>query len=102
VLNVGHTRQQVGRIYHQLVNASDADRAGPRITLTGNDAHFASNSNGVERCSGDPRPKAEIPTLDTSTQSNVVPVTSTVTGVKSGFTYTVPKHGIVVLTMRTR
>ena len=31
-----------------------------------------------------------------------VPVTSTVTGVKSGFTYTVPKHGIVVLTMRTR
>ena len=32
----------------------------------------------------------------------VVPVTSTVTGVKPGFTYTVPKHGIVVLTMRTR
>jgi len=36
------------------------------------------------------------------TPERVVPVTSTVTGVKSGFTYTVPKHGIVVLTMRTR
>jgi alpha-L-arabinofuranosidase len=37
-------------------------------------------------------------TIDTP--GRVVPVTSTVTGVKSGFTYTVPKHGIVVLTMR--
>jgi len=36
------------------------------------------------------------------TPERIVPVTSTVTGVKSGFTYTVPKHGIVVLTMRTR
>ena len=32
----------------------------------------------------------------------VVPVTSTLTGVKPGFTYTVPAKAIVVLTMRTR
>jgi alpha-N-arabinofuranosidase len=32
----------------------------------------------------------------------VMPVTSTVTGVKPGFTYTVPAHGIVVLTLRTQ
>ena len=38
----------------------------------------------------------------TDTPERVVPVASTVTGVKPGFTYTVPKHGIVVLTMRTR
>ena len=42
----------------------------------------------------------DAPVLDTP--ERVVPVTSTVTGVKSGFTYTVPKHGIVVLRMRTR
>ena len=36
------------------------------------------------------------------TPDRVVPVTSTVSSVKSGFTYTVPKHGIVVLTMRSR
>ena len=32
----------------------------------------------------------------------VVPVTSTVTGVRPGFTYTVPAHGIVVLMLRTQ
>jgi hypothetical protein len=32
----------------------------------------------------------------------VVPVTSTVSGVKPGFTYTVPKSGIVSLTLRAR
>lgn len=47
--------------------------------------------------SADPQATNAVDTAD-----RVVPVTSTVTGVKSGFTYTVPKHGIVVLTMRTR
>jgi alpha-L-arabinofuranosidase len=32
----------------------------------------------------------------------VVPVTSTISGVKPGFTYTVPAHGIVVLELSTR
>ena len=36
------------------------------------------------------------------TPENVVPVASKVTGVKSGFTYTVPAHAIVVLTLETR
>ena len=34
--------------------------------------------------------------------ATVVPVASKVTGVKSGFTYTVPAHGIVVLTLESR
>ena len=33
---------------------------------------------------------------------NVVPVSAKLTGVKSGFTYTVPADGIVVLTLETR
>jgi hypothetical protein len=32
----------------------------------------------------------------------VVPVTSKISGVKSGFSYTVPAHGIVVLELSTR
>jgi hypothetical protein len=32
----------------------------------------------------------------------VVPKTSQITGVKSGFTYTVPANGIVVLELGTR
>jgi hypothetical protein len=31
-----------------------------------------------------------------------VPVTSKIAGVKSGFTYTVPAHGIVTLVLETR
>jgi alpha-L-arabinofuranosidase len=83
-----------GAIYAKLVNASDAD-APVQITVAG---------------PGSLAPTATALTLSADSQAtnaidtpvHVVPVASTVTGVQSGFTYTVPKQGIVVLTMRTR
>jgi alpha-L-arabinofuranosidase len=83
-----------GAIYAKLVNASDAD-APVQITVAG---------------PGSLAPTATALTLSADSQATnaidtpvrVVPVASTVTGVQSGFTYTVPKQGIVVLTMRTR
>jgi alpha-N-arabinofuranosidase len=83
-----------GAIYAKLVNATDED-AAIQIALTG---------------AGSLAPTATAMTLSADSQATnaidtperVVPVTSTVTGIRSGFTYTVPKHGIVVLTMRTR
>lgn len=83
-----------GTIYAKLVNASDAD-APVQITLTGPGA-LASTATALT-LSADAQATNAI-----DTPERVVPLTSTVTGVKSGFTYTVPKHGIVVLTMRTR
>jgi alpha-N-arabinofuranosidase len=83
-----------GMIYAKLVNASDAD-APLQIILTGTGA-LASTATALT-LSADPEATNTI-----DTPERVVPVKSTVTGVKSGFTYTVPKHGIVVLTMRTR
>ena len=82
-----------GTIYAKLVNASDAD-APVEITLTGA-SPIASTATALT-LSADSQATNAIDTPD-----RVVPVTSTVTGVKSGFTYTVPKHGIVVLTLRT-
>ncbi len=83
-----------GTIYVKLVNASDAD-APVQITLTGTGS-LASTATALT-LSADPQATNAI-----DTPERVVPVTSTVTGVGSGFTYTVPKHGIVVLTMRSR
>jgi alpha-L-arabinofuranosidase len=81
-------------IFAKLVNASDAD-APVEITLTGTGS-LASTATALT-LSADPRATNTI-----DTPERVVPVRSTVTGVESGFTYTVPKHGIVVLTTRTR
>ena len=83
-----------GTIYPKLVNASDAD-APVQIILTRTGA-LASTATALT-LSADPQATNTI-----DTPERVVPVTSTVTGVKSGFTYTVPKQGIVVLTMWTR
>jgi len=76
------------------VNASEAD-APIQIIVTGT-GPLASTATAFT-LSADPQATNAI-----DTPERVVPVTSTVTGVESGFTYTVPKHGIVVLTMRTR
>ena len=83
-----------GTIYAKLVNASEAD-APVQITITGTGS-LGSTATALT-LSADPQATNAI-----DTPARVVPVTSTVSGVKSGFTYTVPKHGIVVLTMRTR
>ena len=84
----------VPTIYAKLVNASEAD-APIQITVTGAGS-LASTATALT-LSADPQATNAI-----DTPERVVPVTSTVTGVESGFTYTVPKHGIVVLTMGTR
>ena len=83
-----------GMIYAKLVNASGGD-APVQIILT-KTGTLASTATALT-LSADPEATNAI-----DTPERVVPVKSTVTGVKSGFTYTVPKHGIVVLTMRTR
>jgi len=83
-----------GTIFAKLVNASDAD-APVQIALTGTGS-LASTATALT-LSADPQATNTI-----DTPERVVPVTSTVSGVESGFTYTVPKHGIVVLAMRTR
>jgi alpha-N-arabinofuranosidase len=84
-----------GTIYAKLVNASDAD-ATVEIATTGA-ASLASTATALTMAAADAQATNAI-----DTPERVVPVTATVTGVKSGFTYTVPKHGIVVLTMRSR
>jgi len=84
-----------GTIYAKLVNASDAD-AAVEIATTGA-ASLAGTATALTMSAADSQASNAIDAPD-----RVVPVTSTVTGVNSGFTYTVPKHGIVVLTMRTR
>ena len=85
--------RKLGTIYAKLVNASDAD-APVQITMT-RPGSLSSTATALT-LSADPQATNAI-----DTPARVVPVTSTVSGVKSGFTYTVPKHGIVVLTMRT-
>src|SRR3954471_21103484 len=84
-----------GAIYAKLVNAGDED-APIQIATTGA-ASLAGTATALTMSAADSQASNAIDTPD-----RVVPVTSTVTGVKSGFTYTVPKHAIVVLTMRTR
>jgi alpha-L-arabinofuranosidase len=83
-----------GRIYVKLVNPTDAD-APAQIDLE--------NTTGL-------LPTATALTLAADSQATnsidsprtVIPVGSTVSGVKSGFVYTVPARGIVVLTLATR
>jgi alpha-N-arabinofuranosidase len=83
-----------GAIYAKLVNPADAD-APVQINLTGTGS-LAPTATALT-LAADPQATNAIDAPD-----RVVPVTSTVTGVKPGFTYTVPKHGIVVLTLRRR
>ncbi len=83
-----------GTIYVKLVNASAAD-APVRIQLTG--AGSLASTASVMTLSADPQATNAIDTPD-----RVAPVASTTGGVGADFNYTVPKNGIVVLTMRRR
>src|SRR3954463_444231 len=76
-----------GTIYAKLVNASDED-APIQLALAGTGS-LASTATALTLSAADSQASNAIDTPD-----RVVPVTSTVTGFKSGFTYTVPKHGI--------
>ena len=85
---------RAGTIYVKLVNAADAD-APVQLDIDGRALA------GVDRHGGDARGGSQGHQLDRRPQA-VAPVTSTCHGVKPGFTYTVPAHGIVVLTLEAR
>jgi alpha-N-arabinofuranosidase len=83
-----------GTIYAKFVNPGDGD-APVRLDVKGVTALA---------------PTARVMTIAADLQATnsidapeqVVPVTSTVSGVKSGLTYTIPAHGIVVLELSAR
>jgi len=76
------------------VNPGDAD-APVRIDVNGAPA-LGSTATAIT-LAGDAQATNSI-----DTPEKVVPVTTRVTGVTSGFTYTVPARGIVVLMLSTR
>ena len=91
---LGHARQPVGTIYVKLVNATDAD-APVQLDISGLST-LAPTATALT-LAADPQATNSI-----DAPQAVAPVTSRVSGVKPGFTYTVPAHGIVVLTLEAR
>jgi alpha-N-arabinofuranosidase len=85
---------RTGLVYVKLVNAADAPAP---VVLDLQGAVTVSSTATALTLAGD---AAATNSIDAPTR--VVPVTSTVTGVKPGFTYSVPAHGIVVLTLNAR
>jgi len=85
---------KTGAMYAKLVNAGDAS-APVTLNITG--ARTLSPTATAITIAGDAQATNSI-----DAPEKVVPVTSSVTGVKSGFTYTVPAHGIVVLMLNGR
>jgi alpha-N-arabinofuranosidase len=83
-----------GTIYVKLVNPADAD-APVALDLQG--VRTLAPAAAAVTLAADPKATNSIDSPQT-----VAPVTSTISGVKPGFTYTVPKHGIVVLVLETR
>jgi len=81
-------------IYVKLVNASDA-AAPVQIDLTG--ARTLSPTATTVTLAADPKATNSI-----DSPSAVAPVTAKVSGVKPGFTYQVPAHGIAVLMLESR
>jgi alpha-N-arabinofuranosidase len=92
---VSATRDSRARtIYVKLVNATDAQQP-VQLDVTGVRT-LASTATAVT-LAADPKATNSI-----DAPQAVVPVTSKVSGVKPGFTYDVPAHGIVVLMLETR
>jgi alpha-N-arabinofuranosidase len=83
-----------GQVFVKLVNATDAN-APVQIDLPG--LRGIASSATAHTLAADPQATNSI-----DAPVKVVPVTSKVSGVKSGFTYTVPAHGIVTLILETR
>jgi len=82
-----------GTIYVKLVNSSDAE-APIQLDLQG--VRTLASAATTEVLAADPKATNSIDAPGT-----VVPVTSKISGVKSGFTYKVPAHGIAVVTLET-
>lgn len=83
-----------GTIYTKLVNPGDAD-APVQIDVNGARALGATATAITLSAATDATNSIDSPEA-------VVPKTTRVAGVKSGFTYTVPAHGIVVLELSAR
>ena len=83
-----------GQTYVKLVNATTA-AAPVQIDIMG--AKTIGGTATAVTLAADPQATNSI-----DAPRNVAPVSSKVSGVKSGFTYTVPANGIVVLTLETR
>jgi len=83
-----------GTIFTKLVNPSDAD-APVQIAVNGVNSLAATATAITMAADAQATNSIDAP-------EKVVPVTSTISGVKPGFTYTVPAHGIVVLELSTR
>jgi len=85
---------RAGRIYVKLVNA--ADTAVPlRLDITG--AKSLGSTASALTLAADPQATNTI-----DAPAAVAPVASKVSGVKAGFTYDVPAHAVVVLTLEGR
>jgi len=85
---------RAGTLFVKLVNPTNAP-AAVRIDVMGV-ARLAPTATAVT-LSGDAQATNSIDAPEA-----VAPVTSKVTGVKPGFTYTVPANGIVALMLETR
>jgi alpha-N-arabinofuranosidase len=85
---------RAGRIHVKLVNATEA-AAPVQLDLPGLRS-LAPTATAITLSAA---PQA---TNSIDAPQAVAPVTSRVSGVKSGFTYTVPSHAIVVLTLEAR
>ena len=85
---------RAGTIYVKLVNATDAD-APLQLDITGVTT-LASTGTALTLAA------ERTATNAIDSPQAVAPVTAKVSAVKPGFTYTVPAHGIVVLTLETR
>jgi alpha-N-arabinofuranosidase len=94
-LLVSATRDSgTGKMYVKLVNASRAE-APVQLDITGVRT-LGSTATAVTLAA----PPEATNSIDAP--ATVAPVTSRVPGVKAGFTYTVPAHAIVVLTLEAR
>ena len=85
---------RAGTIYVKLVNAADTE-APVQLDITG--VRTLASTGTAVTLAADPKATNSIDAAQA-----VVPVTSKVSGVRSGFTYKVPAHGIVVLTLEAR
>jgi alpha-N-arabinofuranosidase len=85
---------KAGTIYAKFVNP---DETSVPVQLTVRGTHTLSTTATAITLAADPQATNSI-----EAPGRVAPVTSTVTGVQPDFTYTVPAHGIAVLTLSAR
>jgi alpha-N-arabinofuranosidase len=85
---------RAGMIYVKLVNAADAE-APVELDIRG--VRTLASTGTAVTLAADPKATNSIDAAHA-----VAPVTSKLSGVRPGFTYKVPAHGIVVLTLEAR